>query len=78
MNEMKKSDLAIIRRGITHLHELLNVVINKPMKDRSHRKCNEWLSSNNHTFTSGGRMRHLTLADIAKWVLFTWNERVRS
>jgi len=55
------TDLVIIPGGLTRLLQPLDVSVNKPMKDALRQCWNQWLTSDDHTFTAGGRMRQPTL-----------------
>uniref|UniRef100_K7G368 DDE-1 domain-containing protein n=1 Tax=Pelodiscus sinensis TaxID=13735 RepID=K7G368_PELSI len=65
MLQHDKTDLAIIPGGMTKMLQPLDVIVNMPMKDALCRKWNTWVLEGEHTFTADGRMRTLTLQDIA-------------
>lgn len=60
----QRTDLAIIPGGMTSLLQPLDVGISKPMKTSLRRKWNEWISSDDHSFTATGCMRKAELPTI--------------
>ena len=68
------TDLVIIPGGLTRLLQPLDVSVNKPMKDALRQRWNQWLTSDEHSFTAGGRMRQPTLSDVVCWIRSVWEE----
>ena len=48
------TDIAVITGGLTSILQLLDVLLNKPYKDRLRAKWNEWMISGDYEFTCGG------------------------
>ena len=44
------------------------------MKTALRQKCSQWISSDDHSFTAGGRMRKAELTTICTWVKEAWEE----
>ena len=69
-----KTDIAIIPGGMTSMLQPLDVSINKPMKVALRQKWNTWISGDDHSFTTTGRMRKPELPVICSWIVDAWNE----
>ena len=72
--KQERTDLVIIPGGLTRLLQPLDVAVNKPMKDALRQRWNQWLTSDSHSFTAGGRMRQPTLVEVVCWIHSVWQE----
>lgn len=66
--------LAMIPGGLTSMLQPLDVSINKPFKQHLKEIWSEWLSSNDHTFTTGGAMKKVSMPQICQWILDAWEK----
>jgi hypothetical protein len=72
--EEQHTDSSIIPDGMTSMLQPLDVSINKPIKTSLRQKWSQWISSDDHSFTAGGRMRKAELTTICTWVKEAWEE----
>jgi hypothetical protein len=54
--------------------QVLNVVDNKPFRDRLRRLYGEWLLSANCLLTPAGNIRRLSEALIGQWIKTAWDD----
>lgn len=66
-----KTDLVVIPGGMTSTLQLLDVVLNKPFKDRVWLGYQEYISGDNLK-TPTGRLQRPSLATVCGWVLSAW------
>lgn len=66
-----KTDLVIIPGGMTSTLQPLDVVLNKPFKDRVRLEYQEWMSGDNLK-TPTGRLQRPPLGTVCGWVLSAW------
>lgn len=66
-----RTDLVVIPGGMTSTLQPLDVVLNKPFKDRVREFYNEWMSGDNPR-TPTGRLRRPPLATVCAWVSQAW------
>ena len=52
--------------GMTSMVQPLDVAINKPFKDRMRKKWQEWMLTDQHTFTASGHIRKVELPQICQ------------
>jgi hypothetical protein len=67
-----RTDLTIIPGGMTSILPPLDVSINKQMKNALRQKWNSWIQSDDHSFTTGGRMRKAGFTIICNWIIEAW------
>ena len=67
-----KTTQAMIPGGLTSVLQPLDVVINKPFKDRLRQKWVEWMSSDDKPLTKGGNLKKPALALVTSWVKSAW------
>jgi hypothetical protein len=72
--EEQRTDLSIIPGGMTSMLQPLDVSVNKPMKTALRQTWSQWISSDDHLVTAGGRMRKAELTTICTWVKEAWDE----
>lgn len=65
---------AMIPGGLTSLLQPLDVVLNKPFKDRVRQRWMEYISSDQKEFTKGGNLKRPSLSLVTSWVKSAWNE----
>lgn len=66
-----KTDLVVIPGGMTSTLQPLDVVLNKPFKDRVRALYSEWMAGDNPR-TPTGRLRRPPLATVSGWVSEAW------
>lgn len=66
-----KTDLVVIPGGMTSTLQPLDVVLNKPFKDRVRAFYNDWMAGDNPR-TPTGRLRRPPLATVCAWVSEAW------
>jgi len=55
----------VIPGGVTTMVQPLDVAINKPFKDRTREKRQEWMLADQHTFTASSHIRKVELVRFA-------------
>lgn len=65
-------DLVIIPGGLTSVVQPLDVVLNKPFKDRVGAFYNEWMAQADNPKTPTGRVKRASLSTVAQWVNDAW------
>ncbi|KAK8785959.1 hypothetical protein V5799_007676 [Amblyomma americanum] len=66
-----RTDFVVIPGGMTSTLQPLDMVLNKPFKDRVRQEYNEWMSGDNPK-TLTGRLLRPPLATVCSWVLSAW------
>lgn len=66
-----RTDLVVIPGGMTSTLQPLDVVLNKPFKDRVRELYNQWMAGDNPR-TPTGRLRRPPLATVCTWVSQAW------
>jgi hypothetical protein len=51
---------------------VLDVVVNKPFKDRLRQLYSDWLLEGNHALTPGGKLKKPSVTMLGEWVLTAW------
>jgi hypothetical protein len=51
------ADLTVIPGGMTSQLQVLDVVVNKHLKDHIRQVYNDWVLRGNHAFTEGGKLK---------------------
>lgn len=64
----------IIPGGMTKLLQPLDISVNKAFKGHLRIMWETWMTSGDHSFTTTGRMRRATLAEVACWVKSAWGK----
>jgi hypothetical protein len=67
-------DLVIIPGGMTSQLQVLDVVVNKPFKDRLRCLYGEWLLSGNCPLTPAGNIRRPSEAPLGQWIKSAWDD----
>ena len=67
-----KTTQAMIPGGLTSVLQPLDVVINKPFKDRLRQKWVEWMSSDDKPLAKGRNLKKPALALATSWVKSAW------
>ena len=65
---------AVIPGGLTSILQPLDVVLNKPFKDRMKQKWMAWMASGKQEFTKTGNMKRPSLSLVTYWVKEAWND----
>jgi len=65
---------AVIPGGLTSLLQPLDVVLNKPVKDRMRQKWMAWMSSGQQELTKAGNFKRPGLSLVLSWVKSAWDE----
>lgn len=65
---------AVIPGGMTSMVQSLDVAINKPFKDRTRKKWQEWMLADQHTFTASGRIHKVEFPQICQWIYKAWED----
>ena len=68
------TECAVIPGGMKGILQPLDVIINKPLKDRPRNKWQQWVISGEHTLTISGCMRKAELNVICNWIKQAWDE----
>jgi hypothetical protein len=73
-SNLLNTDLVIIPEGMTSQLQVLDVVINKPFKDRLRCLYGEWLLTGNCPLTPAGNIRRLSEALLGQWIKTAWDD----
>lgn len=65
---------AVIPGGMTSMVQPLDVAINKPFKDHTRKKWQEWMLADQHTFTASGSIRKVEFPQICQWIYKGWED----
>ncbi|KAM7314164.1 hypothetical protein ISCGN_003949 [Ixodes scapularis] len=66
------TDLVVIPGGMTSQLQPLDVMLNKPFKDRVRKLYTEWMGKTDNPLTPTGRVKRASLAEVASWVAAAW------
>lgn len=69
-----KTDLVIIPGGLTCKLQPLEVGVNHVFKIHLRQEWERWMQEGIHTFTTSGKMRRVTFAEVCSWVLKAWGK----
>jgi hypothetical protein len=73
-SNLLNTHLVIIPGSITSQLQVLDVVVNKPFKDRVRRLYGEWLLSGNCSLTPAGNIRRPSEALLGQWTKTAWDD----
>ena len=65
---------AVIPGGLTSILQPLDVVLNKPFKDRMRQKWMAWMASDDKDLTKGGNLKRPGLSLVTSWVKEAWED----
>jgi hypothetical protein len=68
------TDLVIMPGGMTSQLQVLDAVVNKPLKDRLRHLYGEWLLSGNCPLTPAGNIRRPSEALFGQWIKTVWDD----
>lgn len=67
------TDLVIIPGGMTSQLQVLDVVVNKPFKDKLRGCYTEWLLAGQHALTPTGKIKKPCVSLLCSWIMTAWN-----
>ena len=67
-----KIDQAVIPGGLTGILQPLDVVINKPFKDRLRQLWQDWMINGKHQFMASGKQKKPTKNQVLQWIKTAW------
>ena len=65
---------AMIPGGLTSILQPLDVVLNKPFKDRVRKRWMTWMASDDKELTKGGNLKKPSISLVTSWVKSAWDE----
>jgi hypothetical protein len=73
-SNLLNTDLVIIPGGMTSQLQVLDVVVNRPLKDRLRCLYGKWLLSGNCPLTPAGNIRRPSEALLGQWIKTAWDD----
>lgn len=68
------TDLVVIPGGMTSMLQVIDVVVNKPFKDKLKEYYNEWMINGEHFFTRNGNLKKPSIRNLCEWILQAWEQ----
>ena len=72
-----KTFQAVIPSGLTSILQPLDVVSNKPFKDRVREKWITWMKSDDKELTAGGNLKKPGLSLVTSWIKTSWEDMLK-
>jgi hypothetical protein len=69
-----KTTSAVIPGGLTSVLQPLDVVLNKPFKDRLRTQWMNWMSSEEKEMTKAGNIKKASISQVTNWVKTAWDD----
>jgi hypothetical protein len=73
-SNLLNTDLVITAGGMTSQLQVLDVIVNKPFRDRLHCLYGEWLLSGNCPLTPAENIRRPSEALLGQWIKTAWDD----
>ena len=72
--KLLKTTQAVIPGGLTSMLQPLDVVLNKPFKDRMRQKWMAWMCTDDKELTKGGNLKRPRLSMVITWIKGAWED----